>query len=177
MIAIDEAIDNVERLYRNLTGKEASTREGSFSPIPAEKDPGEHVEEQLDRLLEVLEGRAAPGVSPSPELMPPRAPAVALWESETEYLLRAELPGVPRDRVEVSVGKDALTISAPAPPEVPEMRLRASEILLSPFRRTFPLPPGLRVSETTACLRDGLLEIRIAREEKAPPESVAVTVS
>jgi hypothetical protein len=53
--SIDHAIGQVERLYRSLTGREAPPiRENPYAIIPPEKVPEEHVQEQVDRLVETL---------------------------------------------------------------------------------------------------------------------------
>src|SRR4051812_22811436 len=54
MMGIDEAIGQVENLYRAVTGKDFPQSETPYAPIPAEQDPAAHVKEQMDRLLTAL---------------------------------------------------------------------------------------------------------------------------
>ncbi len=51
---IENTIGQVTRLYRAITGREVPVSDTPYAPIPAKKDPVQHVEEQIDRLLEVL---------------------------------------------------------------------------------------------------------------------------
>lgn len=180
MIAIDKTIENVERFYKSLTGNEAPQADTVYAPIPAERDPSEHVEEQLDRLLGLLEsqstaaGFAAAGEAP----VPLRTPFVTVWESEHEFLLAVELPGVGREQVEVVVQGNLLVVTGKrVEMKDPEMTLRATEIPLGSFRRSVALPPGVKKSDPRAQMRDGVLEIRIAKEEKEAVEARPIPVN
>lgn len=161
MIELDDSIKQVEQLYRSVTGAEPPSGERPYSPIPPEKDPNRHVEEQMDRLLQALG---------QPRTMPmqgtPWVPPVTVFESPRETVILVELAGVPRDAVEVSVTPGLLTVAGqrPIPPlDGSEYRLRIAERPLGPFRRVMALPPSAQVNELGAQMRDGLLEIRIPR--------------
>jgi hypothetical protein len=51
---VEETIGQLTRLYRAITGREVPVSNTPYAPIPEKKDPVQHVEEQLDRLLDVL---------------------------------------------------------------------------------------------------------------------------
>src|SRR5215813_1371102 len=53
-VPIDDAIGQLETVYRAVTGKEAPAADQTYAPIPAEKDPTRHVEEQMTRLPEAM---------------------------------------------------------------------------------------------------------------------------
>lgn len=55
---VDDTIGQVSRLYRAITGRDAPLSDSPYALIPAEKDPVQHVEEQLNRLLDVLASTA-----------------------------------------------------------------------------------------------------------------------
>src|SRR5215475_162552 len=104
---IDQTIVRIEQLYRTMTGRDIPAGNTAFVPIPAEKDPGEHVERQLNRLLKALEeielaARAAPAAW---------IPPMCVWENATEILVCMDLPGVRRDAVEVLSQGQVLTVS------------------------------------------------------------------
>jgi HSP20 family protein len=178
MPAIERTIENVERLYKNLTGRDCPPPDVVFAPIPAERDPGEHVEEQLDRLLEAL-GQPMPGVPVMrTNSAPARVPPATLWESDTEFLLSMELPGVARDQVEVAIQGNTLIVTGRRQPANEDsMTLRAMEVPAATFRRTFPLPPGVKTSDPVAQMRDGVLAIRIAKDESRVAEARPIPVS
>jgi HSP20 family protein len=160
MLSIDETIENVEKLYQSVTGRPAPLPDGPYAPIPAEKDPVEHIEEQLSRLL------SAVGETVQSEESAQRAvwaPPLTIWETDREVLLSFELPGVPRESVQVTLQGDIVTVQGERPPRR-DARLRVSERPIGRFRRTVQLSSSPRENEPAAELRDGILEVRISRE-------------
>lgn len=153
---VEETIGQVERLYRTLTGGPAPHADAPYAPIPAEKDPMQHVEEQVTRLIEML-GQVGPGPSAASAWAPP----VTVWDSDSEILVTIDMPGLRRDQVEIVVQGSALTVSG-ARPARDGMRLRSCEAPLGPFRRTL-LIPAARGAEPSAQMREGVLEIRIQK--------------
>lgn len=168
---VDETIGRIENLYRTVTGNDPPPIGDKHSPIPVERDPARHVEEQLDRLLSAL-GPMAPGLA-----APSWSPLITIWENEVEYLVCADLPGVTRKDVEVTLHGGVLTIRGQRPSaHFHEYRLRAGEGLLGAFARKVLLPPAVREVEPNAQIKDGVLEIRILKENTPPsgPRSIPV---
>jgi len=155
---IDETIEHVERLYQTVTGRDAPAVETPYAPIPAEKDPSQHVEEQMSRLIDLL-GQVRLGPAEAPTWAPP----VSVWETEAEVLVCVDLPGLRRENVEVVAQGNTLTVTGSRPPDRDGYRLRSSEGGLGTFRRTFFVPGGIRGPEPSAQMRDGVLEIRFPR--------------
>ena len=161
MSEIESAIDRVENLFRAVTGKDAPVTETAYAPIPPEKDPSQHVQEQMERLFQLLGGQPAAGTAAW-------APPIAVWESPTEVLIFADVPGTARDRIELTVQANALIISGNRPAPIANgHRLRFGERAIGEFRRVIPLPLGLKTAELTARLRDGVLEIILPRDASA----------
>jgi HSP20 family protein len=158
---IDRAIGQMERLYRIVTGQDAPPPQAVYAPIPAERDPGEHLDAQVDRLLRLLDER---GVTDLP--IPTWSPPVAVWESAKEIVVRLDLPGVPRDQVEINFEQGALQVRGHRPPPTEaSLRFQQGEAPLGAFRRTLMLPHAGLTGDPTAHLRDGVLEVRIPRTE------------
>jgi len=170
-VGIDDTIGQVERLYRAMTGTDAPHVESAYAPIPAEKDPGQHVEEQLNRLLDLL-GTARPGPEAAPQWRPP----LSVFESDSEILVCLDVPGVKREQVEVVCEGNTVTVSGERPREREGFRLRTSDGTLGRFRRTFMVPAGIKGAEPSAQIKDGTLEIRIAKAtaESTSPRSVPI---
>jgi HSP20 family protein len=165
--SIDTAIDQVERLYRTVTGRSAPPAgDQPYATIPPEKVPEEHVQEQVDRLVETLTEFAAPGIAGTEW-----KPSIALWEGKNEIILVVDLPGVRRDSVHVAVNRGVIQIqgerSLPQDKNGDERTLRYAEQPFGKFRRTIPIPLATRFEELQAQLRDGILEIRVPREAEA----------
>jgi len=175
MLSIDETIENVEKLYQAVTGRPAPPADTVYAPIPAEKDPVEHVEEQLSRLLSAV-GQSVQGGDALWQGAS-WAPPLSIWESDREMLLSFEVPGVSREHVEIVLQGNLLTIRGQRPSAKGDAKLRASERPLGPFRRTVPLPIAVKSTEPNAQLRDGILEIRIPKEprENSAPRPIPLS--
>ena len=169
MIEIDDAIRQVETLYRTVTGREVPQSETAYAPIPPENDPQRHVETQIERLLAAM-GRPA---------LPERGwtPPIEVWESGTEIVVWIELAGVPREAIDIAVAQNLLSVSgrrSQAPTENGDLRLRGSERPQGAFRRVIALPMGLDPAQMNAQMKDGLLEIRIPRSSASQAHLIAV---
>jgi HSP20 family protein len=172
--SIDTAIEQVERLYRSVTGQQAPpVGEQPYSTIPPEKVPEEHVQEQVDRLVETLGSFSAGGRSEA-EWRPP----ITLWEGKDELVIAVDLPGTARDRVQVTVDRGLLQIHGDRPlPQAKdgeERNLKYVEHPYGKFRRAIPLPHAARVDQLQANLRDGVLEIRIPRREASEKRTITI---
>lgn len=161
--SIDAAIEQVERLYQSVTGHTVPTPEDKpYATIPPEKVPEEHVQEQVDRLIQTLS--QFPGRPMDVEWKP----QIALWEGRNEVKILVDLPGVERDAVHVAVSRGMLELSgtrllSPIEEGNP-LRLRYAEHPYGKFRRTMPLPHGAQVEQLKAEMHAGVLELRIPRE-------------
>lgn len=174
MLSIDETIQNVEKLYQAVTGRPAPDPDGNYAPIPAEKDPVEHIEEQLSRLLSAV-GQTMQGAEEAVARVT-WAPPLTVWENEREIVLAFELPGVPRESIQAVMQGNMLTVHGERPARRGDLELRSAERPVGPFRRTVPLPAGARASEPAAEMKDGTLEIRVPKEgrDSAAPREIPV---
>lgn len=156
---IDETIGQVSHLYRAVTGREIPVSDTPYAPIPAERDPVQHVQQQMDRLLGLLNGPSGP--SNGVRWIPP----ITIYESPTEVVVAVYTPGASRDHVDVHLEGGVLVVAGDrAPSPADGQTLRHTEVRFGTFRRVVPLPPGLRTSEMTARLEGGVLEVRIPRD-------------
>ena len=108
-----------------------------------------------------------------PALLPP----VDVIEDATGITLVADLPGVPRDRLNLRVEGDQLAIEAevvlPAPEGVQPLH---AEVTLSRYRRTFTLSKELDADLVSAELEQGVLRVRIPKAQHAQPRRISVQV-
>jgi len=176
MTEIDDTITHLDRLYRAITGREIPASEAVYAPIPAEKDPLQHVQEQVDQLFQLLSDTSV--TQRTAMRIATWLPSLSVWESSNDVAICLDLPGVSRDNVEVNVHDNILTVSGRRPPPVTNgHRPRMSEQPLGLFRRSILLPAGLRVGELNAHLKEGVLEIRIPRETPITGTTRTVQVS
>ncbi len=171
MNGIEETIDGVERLYRTVTGKELPSSDEPYAPIPAERNPGEYVAQQVERLTSLLSG---------PEMAmkrPVQVPPMSVWETESELLLCLEMPGVVRDHLHVqAMGRTVHVHGDRGRPSATGARLTLAETGLGSFQRVISLPPNARSEDLSAKIGDGMLELRIPKSMMNPVPARSVPV-
>jgi len=102
-------------------------------------------------------------------------PAVDVAEDSLGITLYADLPGVPREKLELRTESDRLTIEAEIGFAVPAgLQSTHTEVPLGRFRRTFTLSKELDPSKVTAKLVQGVLSLRIPKAEHAQPRRIQV---
>ncbi len=105
-------------------------------------------------------------------------PPVDVIEDSSGIVLRADLPGVPRDKLSVQVEAETLTIEGEVSFAMPDgMEATYAEVSVPRFRRSFTLSKELDTGKVSAEFRHGVLELRIPRAEHAKPRRIAVQVS
>ena len=98
---------------------------------------------------------------------------VELHENENEYCVKAELPGVKKEDLDIDIDKNNLTINAKKEEETKEdtKGYRKSEFKYGEFSRTVYFPQDINIDKTDAKLEHGILKI-IA--PKAEPEKESI---
>jgi HSP20 family molecular chaperone IbpA len=103
-------------------------------------------------------------------------PAIDVFEDSHGITLFADLPGVPREKLNVQVQDGSLSIEAEAVVPTPSgLRLQYGEIRHPHFARAFTLSPDFDVSRIDAQLRDGVLKLTIPRRDEAKPRRIEVS--
>jgi len=111
--------------------------------------------------------------------VPEWAPAVDIIEDEKEYLIKVELPEVPKEGVKVAVENGTLTISGERKAEQEEKnrKFHRVERFYGRFERSFSIPDDADDSKVHAEFKDGVLRVHLAKSEKARPRQIEVKVS
>ncbi|MBF6988912.1 Hsp20/alpha crystallin family protein [Cupriavidus sp. IK-TO18] len=133
---------------------------------------------EMNQVVAQPQGAVAPAqdekAMPTVTLLPP----VDIVEDAGGVTLWADLPGVTRDQLEVSVHDGNLRIEAQANVSMPSgLRVQHAEIRQPRFARTFSLSPDLDSTKIEANLQDGVLRLTIPRREAARPRRIDVSVS
>lgn len=112
--------------------------------------------------------------SEAPALMPP----VDVIEDANGITLYADLPGVPKERLNVRVDGDNLVIEGDIAIETPK-NLEAThvEVSLPRYRRVFTLSKELDPDRLSAELKHGVLKLQIQKAEHAKPKRIEVRVA
>lgn len=107
-------------------------------------------------------------------------PPVDIFETDArEVVLRAELPGLRREDIELTVENNTLTIRGERRRDeaVREDRYHRIERAYGPFSRSFALPATADVRSVRAEYRDGVLTVTLPVREEARPRQIQVEVS
>jgi HSP20 family molecular chaperone IbpA len=102
-------------------------------------------------------------------------PAVDIFENEAALTLLADLPGVPKERLNIGIENGVLTIEALAPTVAAEGTL-FREFGATGYYRRFQLPDTLEFDKVAADFKDGVLTVRMPKSAKARPRKIEVTV-
>ncbi len=104
-------------------------------------------------------------------------PAMDLIEAADHYVLRADLPGLTHDDLEIEVEDTVLTLSgerARDPREGHDGFFRL-ERPTGAFSRTLTLPQGVDVDAITASVANGVLEVAIPKPEQTKPRRIEIS--
>jgi HSP20 family protein len=111
-----------------------------------------------------------------PELAEARLPSVDVIDRDDEVLVRAELPGVDKKDLDVSMTEDTVTIKGTTQREEKEEKgdYYRHEIARGAFARTVTLPAEVDGTRAKAAFKDGVLELVLPKREKAKRHSIKV---
>jgi HSP20 family molecular chaperone IbpA len=104
-----------------------------------------------------------------------RTPPIDIFETEEGLVLRADLPGVTTDTLELQVQDNKLTLFGRVQLELPdESRLVHQEYHVGDFLRSFILSDDVDHDRITAKLNDGVLELTLPRSQRSQPRKIRV---
>jgi len=160
------------------SGKSVALRRGTVTPFRSFEERFEQMERFMDRMMGGLSlghwmrpfERDWAGFSEM------RAPAVDLIERENEILVRAELPGVKKEDISVSLAADSITIETLSKKEEEEEKgdYRRREIRSSAYSRNVGLPSNVNAEAAKAVFNDGVLEVTLPKTPEAKGRTVPV---
>lgn len=123
------------------------------------RNPWSGLESEIDRLFETaFENVVAPAA--------PRFP-IDLYEDKDNTYVRAELPGVARESVNLELVDGYLTLTA--------IRKEGAQDLT--VTRSISLPENVQSDKVTAVLENGVLTVTLPKQEQAKPRKIAISVS
>ena len=107
-------------------------------------------------------------------------PPVDIFQSsEHELVLKAELPEMSREDIDITVENDTLTIGGEKKPsgDVKEEQFHHIERRYGAFRRSFSLPQTVDTAKVSAEYKHGVLTVRLPLREEAKPRQIKVDVA
>jgi HSP20 family protein len=131
------------------------------------------IRESMDRLFEDFFSRRPRTAGPLVW-----QPALEVYETDNEVVVKAELPGIDPKSVNVTVTAEGLTIKGEAKSEHEDKgrNYYRRELRYGAFQRTVALPNEVKSDETKATFKHGILEVKIPKAERVRPKTVAVAV-
>jgi len=111
----------------------------------------------------------------APESRNYQAPVVDIFETNDNYVLKADMPGVNKDGLEILLEGNELTLVGRPTAATPEGELLYRESVAREFRRVFALDPEIDTAKISAQLDQGVLTLLLPKAEKVKPRKITVT--
>ena len=136
------------------------------------------LQNEMNRLFSSFFDTPAGGTGNGGHTLRRWVPAMDLVETEDHFVLKADLPGLGPDDVNIEVEDNVLTISGDRKVEHETQRegYYRLERASGEFRRSLTLPEGTRLDDIAASFDKGVLEIRIPKPEERKPRKVSISV-
>ena len=148
--------------------------------VTASWDPFRELEEMQNRLASLF-GRRLPALQGREEVfgLTEWMPPVDISEDDKEYTLKAELPGMNKEDVKVTVENGVLSITGERKDEkeAKDKKYHRIERSYGSFIRSFALPEGALADKIGAEFKDGILKLHLLKDEKAKAKAVDVKIS
>ena len=127
------------------------------------------LQSEVNRVFDAFFGNGAP---------PARrwVPAMDLVEDDNDLVLRADLPGISQDDVDIEIKDGVLTVSGERQAEHEERSdgVYRLERAFGSFSRSLTLPDGVDADRVSADFTDGVLEVRVPKPEERKPHRVRI---
>jgi HSP20 family protein len=131
--------------------------------------------DEIDRLFEAPLAELAR----STQWLSGWSPALDVYEEKDNFIVKAELPGMKKEDIEVALHEGNVTISGErkGKEQHKDADVYRSERFVGRFQRTFALPAPVAADKVKAQYRDGVLTITLPKTEEAKPKQIDVSVS
>jgi HSP20 family protein len=107
-------------------------------------------------------------------------PPVDIYENDGhDLVLKAELPDMAREDIELTVERNTLTLKGTRkrPADVKDEQVRRIERRYGAFSRSFALPPTVDATKVTADYKNGVLTVKLPFREEAKPRTISVEIA
>lgn len=139
----------------------------------------EDMRRDMDRLFEdfLVPGRRRRGWLGKPEGSIV-VPNIEMFDRTSEIVVRAELPGVAKENVDLTITKDTLILKGEVrkEEEIKEEDYYACERSYGSFSRSIALPVEVDSEKATAGFKNGILEVVLPKKEESKPKEIKIEV-
>lgn len=130
---------------------------------------------QMDRLFGDLDDRWAPARLSPTQLSASAWPRVNLFDAGAELVVVADVPGLTEKDIEITLHDGVLTLVGERKTAAPEgYQAHRQERGAYRFKRSLGLPAKVDPERTLATVKDGVLEVKLAKAAEARPRQIAV---
>jgi len=142
-------------------------------------NPFRELEEMQSRLNRLFGDAPFPRVAEDGMSLSGWSPAVDVQETETEYVIKADLPDVKKEDVKVELLDGALTMEGERHQEKEEKgkKFHKIEREYGKFLRRFAMPTDVDASKVQAEFKNGVLHVHLPKSAAAKPKAIEVSVS
>jgi HSP20 family protein len=134
-----------------------------------------NLRDEIDRLFEVPLAELAR----TSQLLSGWSPALDMYEDKDNVYVRAELPGMRKEEIDLSIHNGSLSISGERKSEekFKDAEVYRGERFFGRFQRTVTLPTPVALDKVKAEYKDGILTVTLPKTEEAKPKHIDVSVS
>ncbi|HEY7536266.1 MAG TPA: Hsp20/alpha crystallin family protein [Thermodesulfobacteriota bacterium] len=106
------------------------------------------------------------------------SPSVDMFDKKDEIVVKAEIPGIEKEDINISISDNTLTIKGETKKEeeVKEEDYYYAERSYGSFARTLSLPAKVNADKVKASFKNGILEVHLPKAEESKPKEVKVEV-
>jgi HSP20 family protein len=136
------------------------------------------IQNEMNRLFNTFFDTPAGATNGAPSTLRRWIPAMDLVETENDFVLRVDLPGLTEQDVNVELEDSVLTVSGERRAEHEERKegYYRVERASGGFSRSITLPDGVNPDAVQASFERGVLEVRVPKPEQRKPRKVAIAV-
>ena len=133
------------------------------------------MQEEMNRLFDQMFNRLPEGKELGEGIW---SPCVDISETKDNLVITAEVPGMKKDDIRISINDNILTLRGEKKQEkkVDEENYHRIERSYGAFHRSFTLPTAIKQDQVKASYKDGILRINLPKAEEAKPKEIAIEV-
>ena len=134
-----------------------------------------NLRDEIDRLFD----SPLTELTRTSQLLSGWTPALDVFEEKDNFVVKAELPGMKKEGIEVSFHAGSLSISGERKSETQneDAEVYRAERFFGRFQRTVTLPAAVAADKVKAAYKDGVLTVTLPKNEEAKPKQIDVSIN
>ncbi len=105
------------------------------------------------------------------------APIADIYETESEYIITMDMPGVDKNGIEITLDNNELSIMGTLENPMETENLKHAEYRLYDYRRTFRVGDDINGNSINAVMEDGVLTLNLPKKDEVKPRKIEITVA